>query len=104
MSKVKGFVIKFAPSDSEDVVTNKLYVQESPTAVSYDSESFDVGNTAVAGFVSVDMQKLLPDVDSVYNIGVAAVDDAGNESDLSIKNNVPLDFAAPAAPGEILVP
>ena len=104
MSKVKGFVIKFAPSDSEDVVTNKLYVQESPTAVSYDSQSFDVGNTAVAGFVSVDMQKLLPDVDSVYNIGVAAVDDAGNESDLSIKNNVPLDFAAPAAPGEILVP
>lgn len=34
-------------------------------------------------------------VDGVYNIGVAAVDDAGNEASLSIAENVSLDFFAP---------
>jgi hypothetical protein len=104
MAKIKGLVISFAPSQSPDVVTNKLYIQEAPTVVSYDSQSFDVGNTAGAeGMIIVDLQTLVPNVDGVFNIGVAAVDDAGNESDMKTANDIPLDFVAPTPPGEITI-
>jgi hypothetical protein len=103
MAKIKGLTITFAPSESPDVVTNKLYVEEVPNPVTYDSQSFDVGNTPVDGVITVNLQTLMPDVDGVYNIGVAAVDDAGNESNMSTKDDLPLDFAAPAAPGEIAI-
>jgi len=41
--------------------------------------------------------------DGVYNLGITAVDDAGNESSFSLINDVPLDFLAPDAPGEITI-
>lgn len=103
MSKIKGLTIQFTPSPSPDVVTNKLYVQKAPTVVTYDSQAFDIGNKPGAdGYIAVDLKSLLPNVDGIYNIGVASIDDAGNESDMSTKSDVPLDFVAPASPGEII--
>jgi len=40
-------------------------------------------------------------LDSIYNIGVVSVDDAGNESSFSLLDNVPLDFTAPDPPGPL---
>lgn len=103
MAKIKGYTIKFTPSASLDVVTNKVYIEKAPTVVSYTSPSFDVGNVPVGGFITVDIKPLVPNVDGIYNIGVAAVDDAGNESDMKVKNDVPLDFVAPTATGDIMI-
>lgn len=102
MAKIKGLTIKFAPSSSPDVVTNKLYVQEAPDAVTYESTSFDVGNVVGGdGLITVDLKTVMPSVDGIFNIGVAAVDDAGNESDMKTAADVPLDFVAPNPVGDI---
>lgn len=100
MAKIKTVTISFAASDSPDVVGYKLYVEESPTMVSYDSLTFDLGNNT-----SVDLSTLegMTSKSGVFNLGVSAVDSVGNESDMSLSNDVPLDFVAPNPPGEIVI-
>lgn len=98
MSKLTKKVISFPASDSPDVVGYKLYVAEAPVEVTYDSEAFDLGNNT-----SIDLASLegMATKDGIFNIGVTAVDDAGNESSMSKANEIPLDFLAPNPPGEI---
>jgi len=100
MAKVKSKVLSFPPSGSPDVMGYNLYVEEAPAAVTYDSESFDLGDNT-----TVDLGALpgLTTKDGVYNLGVTAVDDAGNESSMSVINNVPLDFEPPDPPGQLLI-
>lgn len=98
MSEVKSMFLRFEPSDSPDVVTNKMYMEEVPNEVNYDSPAFDIGNNLnAAGLVEVDISTLpgMTTRDGVYNIGVAAVDDRGNEASMTLMNDVPFDFVAP---------
>ena len=97
MSKIKSKVLRFVPSDSPDVVTNKLYVEPEGTPLTYDSLSFDIGNAPDPedGMVHVDLSTVFIDYDGVYDIGIAAVDDGGNEADMQTLTGVPLDFVAP---------
>lgn len=100
MAKVQNVNLSFPGSASPDVVGYKLYMEEAPNEITYDSPSFDlVDNT------SVDLSSLpgITSKDGVYNLGITAVDDAGNESSFSLINDVPLDFAAPDPPGEITI-
>ena len=102
MAKVGEFKIRFLASDSPDVETNRLYYEEVPTPVDYDSQWVDVGNVAdVDGFVNVNLGAHLSSLDGIYNIGIAAVDDVGNEADMSLANDLPLDFMAPNPVGNI---
>jgi hypothetical protein len=106
MAKISGAKIKFAPSGSLDVVGYKLYMEESSNPVGYSSVSFDLGAPeAVDGFIEVDIAELpgMTTYDGVYNLGVVAVDDAGNMSSMSVKNDVALDFIAPDPPGEVTI-
>ena len=100
MSKVLSTKISFPPSESSDVVGYKLYIQSAPDPVTYQSQSFDLGNQTEI-FIS-DLPGM-DQADGVYNIGVAAVDDAGNEASLSILENVSLDFFAPAPVGALTI-
>ena len=96
--------LKFKASDSPDVVTYKLYVEEAPADVTYNSENMGLGNDVnTEGYIIVDMSKLQPLVtkDGIYNIGITAVDDAGNESSMAKASNVPLDFVAPNPPTDL---
>jgi len=97
---VKNVTLSFPPSNSPDVVGYKLYVQEAPGPVDYDSESFDLGNET-----SIDLSALpnMTTKDGTYNLGITAVDDAGNESSMSKINDVPLDFVQPDPPGQITI-
>ena len=97
-------MLKFKASDSPDVVNYKLYLEEAPNPVTYDSESVDLGNVADAdGYIVVDLSTFteLTTKDGTYNLGVTAIDDAGNESSMSKADNVPLDFVAPDPPGAL---
>jgi len=100
MAKIKSVTVSFPASDSPDVVGYKLYIEEAPTAVSYDSLSFDLGNNT-----SVDLSTLegMAAKKGVFNLGVSAVDSTGNESDMSLSDNVPLGFVAPNPPGVIVI-
>lgn len=100
MAKVKNVTISFPASGSPDVVGYKLYMEEVPTVVTYDSPGFDLGNNT-----SVDLSTLdgMTSRDGVYNLGVVAIDDASNESSMSLINDVPLDFMAPNPPGQIVI-
>ncbi len=100
MSKVLNTKLTFSPSESEDVVGYKLYLQEAPNPVTYDSPSFDLGNKTE---IYISTLPGLEQVDGVYNLGVSAVDDAGNEADLQIIEGVPLDFLAPAPVSNLVI-
>lgn len=106
MADVKSTFLRFEPSDSPDVVTNKMYMEEVPNEVNYDSPSFDIGNNLnTAGMVEVDISTLpgMTTRDGVYNIGVAAVDDRGNEASMTLMNDVPFDFVAPNPVGILVI-
>ena len=96
--------LKFRASDSPDVVKYKLYVSEVPEEVGYDSESVDLDNQPDAdNYIVVNLAELsiMTTKDGIYNLGVTAVDDAGNESSMSKAADVPLDFVAPNPPGAL---
>lgn len=98
-------IMKFEPSTSPDVVGYKMYIQEAPDPVEYTSEGIDLGMPPADadGKLVVDLSTLaaLTTKDGVYNIGVVAIDDAGNESSMTKATNVPLDFVAPDPPGAL---
>lgn len=105
MAKIQEKTIRFTPSPSPDVVTNRLYIEEAPAQVTYDSQFFDIGNEVTDGYVVVNVAALagMQNVDGIFNIGVAAVDDIGNESDMRVASNVPLDFVPPEMVGELMI-
>ena len=103
MAVVKSVTMKFPASGSADVVGYVLYMEESPNPVTVESEKYDIGNDSVDGIISVDLSTLpgMTTRDGVYNFGVAAIDDAENESSLTLINDIAIDFIAPDPPGEI---
>lgn len=100
MSKVNNIVLEFSPSESKDVVGYKLYITQAPEPVTYESKVINLGNN---NMVVLNELKDMPTTDNIYNLGVTAIDIAGNESSMSLLDNVPLDFTAPDAPGELLL-
>jgi len=103
MAKLQPAILRFPPSGSPDVVTYKLYMELEGVGLTYDSQSYDIGNNIVDGMVVVDLATVpgMTSLDGVYDIGVTAVDDAGNESSMSTKDSVPLDFTPPDPPGQL---
>ncbi len=106
MAKIKETWLRFVPSDSPDVVTNKLYLELAPEPVTEASQAFDIGNNLNSdGLVEVDLGTVpgMTTLDGVYNIGVAAVDDRGNEASMTLADNIPLDFLAPNPVGSLTI-
>ena len=100
MAKIKSVTLSFPASDSPDVVGYKLYYALEGMGLNYDSPFINLGNVIevnLGGFPD------LAGLDGVYDLGVVAIDDAGNESDMSMAVSVPLDFSAPAAPVDVVV-
>lgn len=106
-AKVKDVTLSFPPSGAPDVVKYTLYVVQAPSDVEavdangdYTANNYDLGMNT-----SVDLNDLpgMTTNDGVYNMGITAIDDAGNESSMTIINDVPLDFVAPDAPGPITI-
>ena len=96
MAKVTKKKIKFVPSASEDVVAHRIYVAPDPDELTFASPMVEV--------TMPDTEVIVPDEfpgfplrDVEYKIGVTAVDDIGNESDMTIVQ-APFDFSAPDAP------
>jgi len=97
MALIKSKELRFTPSASPDVVTNKLYITKNGIPLTYDSESYDVGNTIDLDTqkVHVDLRSFLSQKDGIFDLAIAAIDDVGNEADMMVMLAVPLDFVAP---------
>ena len=98
MTKLVNKTMRWEESTSPDVQGYKIYLERYPTPVDYDSDSLDVG---LVTEINMEDFEVFTTKDDVYNIGVVAYDDAGNESSMSVVENVPLDFEAPNPPGVI---
>lgn len=97
--------LRLPVSNSADVVDYKMYVEESPTNLTYNSPSVSLGNSPFDGYIEAnfaDHASMFPN-DANYNLGFTAVDDIGNESDMSTALDVPFDFVAPMAPGAPII-
>lgn len=105
--------IKFRPSGSADVVSYNLYhkLDEPSNPLTKDNSNpvIDLGNPAanIDGFIEIELNVIpeLASLDGMYDLGVAAVDDAGNISPLLTTGlaDISLDFLAPSPPSEASV-
>ena len=94
MSKIMPVSLSFPASPSADVVGYKLYIEPVPAAVTHTSPGYALPGT------TVDLATILPgDIDGIFNLGIVAIDDVGNESDFSLINSAPLDLIPPQKPG-----
>jgi hypothetical protein len=105
--------IKFRPSGSQDVVSYLLYHRPDepnvPLTKDNSNLAIDLGNPAVNtdGFIVVELNAIpeLTGLEGTYDLGVAAVDGAGNISPLLTTGliDISLDFLAPSPPSEASV-
>lgn len=100
MSKVKDHTITWTKSTSVDVVGYKVYYVPETETLNYASPNVEVGDVDTVG-IPVDLPDF-PLIDGIYKIGLSAVDDVGNESDI-IEKTVPFDLVAPDAPTNLEV-
>jgi len=99
MAKVRKTQITWDAVDSPDVAGYRLYWAVGG-GVDYNSEFLEVGN--VTEIILPDDVPSFPLVAGNIEIGVTAVNQRGNESDMSVFS-APFDFTAPRAPGNIMV-
>lgn len=105
MAKYVPKNLRLPVSSSVDVVDYKMYVEESPTSLTYNSQNVSLGNDPVDGHIESDLASfpsMFPN-DADYNLGFTSVDDIGNESDMVEALNVPFDFVAPSPPGTPII-
>ena len=99
MGKIKKKRICWEPSMSDDVVKYRLYWSEEGV-VDYTASSVDVGN--VTEVVIPDDIPSFPRIKGEVALGIAAVNDGGNESDMA-KMTAKINFLVPDAPANLVV-
>lgn len=99
MAKIVKRTISFSPSGAPDLIGYKLY-WSTDTPVDYTSANADIGNKTT--IIIPDDVSNFPLVEAQVNIGITAIDDMGNESDMAT-TTAPFDFDAPDAPTNLVV-
>ena len=93
--------LEFDPSTSPDVTGYEIYYCPVAEALSYDSPSVDVGLNTILE-IPTDIPEFEA-LDGDYKLAAVAYDDWGNRSDFGVVTEVPFDFVAPVAPGEVII-
>jgi hypothetical protein len=94
MAKIKGRRLIWEPSSSSSVVSYKLYWAEQGE-VNYDSPCAMVGN--VSEVMLPEQVPSFPVVRGPIELGITAVNEVGNESDMVVIA-APFQFSVPDAP------
>ena len=97
-----------AGHDTSEIAGYKLYMVTNDKPMERDFEGnvpdaqvFDLGKPAdVSGKCETNLAGLMNMTtnDGIYNLGIATIDNDGNESSFYLMSDVPLDFVAPDAP------
>lgn len=106
-------ILKFKPSVSQDVASYNLYFRPDEPNVPLTKDNtvatIDLGNPApnVDGYIEIVLNEIdeLQGLEGTYDMGVAAVDQAGNASALLTSGlvDIQLDFLAPSPPSDASV-
>jgi hypothetical protein len=97
MSKIVQKVLQWTASPDFDVAAYRVYYGLNDTVFDYTQPYVQVAGDVTKLSISTDpVLSQLPEGE--YDFAVAAVDDAGNESDFAEVEKVPLDVQAPGAP------
>ena len=99
MARVRKKKVHWNASNGPGVVSYKLYWAVGKE-VSYDSDFAEVGN--VTKIILPDDMPSFPILAGDIELGVVAVNEIGNESDM-VKLSVPFNFSAPEAPTGLTV-
>ena len=102
MAKIIKKKVSWTASTASDVEGYKVYWStEANGEPDYDADNVEVSATQV---IFPDDTPTFPVAEEGnYILGVAAVDDVGNESDMAVTSPVPFDFNAPDAPSNVIV-
>jgi hypothetical protein len=98
MAKVRTYTLAWGASPDADVVGYRLRWALPPQTVDYTLPYTDVGNVTQ---VSLPLGTI-PLMDGDITIGLSAIDDVGNESDIAVITS-PFDLVAPAAPTNLRI-
>lgn len=109
MAQVAKGKVSFTPSASPDVTAYRLYWSSSEIPVDYAAQNHDFPADQIPddpdnpGKKVLDLKQIdaVQTLDGTYNLGLTAIDDAGNESGMSVLNGIGLDFVAPAPPTDL---
>jgi hypothetical protein len=101
MSKIVQKVLQWVASAAPDVVAYRVYFGPNDTVFDYTQPFVEVPGDVTSLPLSHPALSALPEGE--YDFAVAAVDDAGNESDFAEVEKVPLDVQAPSAPTNVEV-
>ena len=99
MAKMKKRRLSWKPSASPQIVGYKLYWSEG-SEVTYESQSVQLGNVT-AVILPDDITSFKPG-NGPLEIGLTAVDELGNESDM-ISVSAPYQFSVPEAPESLII-
>jgi hypothetical protein len=97
MSKITSKKYIFDELDLTDVVSFNVYYLKDSIDITYDTPFVSIPVVAGQTAYEVDIPSMVPIGEGTYSMGVAAVDDAGNISDIDIMSDF-FDFTAPSAP------
>ena len=104
-ARLMPIVARFKQSDAEDIVANRVYVEEAPSQ--YTLDLLRVGEVPIPpvgddGYTRIDLAALANvasrDFDGTYDVYITAVDDAGNESAPLVIPQAVFDLVPPGAP------
>jgi hypothetical protein len=103
MAKIKELVIRFTQSTSGDVVANRVRIHAADTAPDYATPYDEVRPPPAAdadGFTRIPLANVpkAAGLSGRYDVGITAVDAAGNESDFLDIDSVPFDLDPPRPP------
>ena len=100
MARVGEKFLYWDASTASDVVGYRVYAADSSEILDYDTPYVDVGNVTMVNLGELANEGFAPlmDADGMFDLGISALDDMGNESHITVVENVPLDFVPPAAP------
>lgn len=97
MAKVKTATLTFDEADLTDVVSFRVYYSQGDAGVSYKSPFITIPVVAGQTEYPVEFPTTVPVTDGQWNLGVSALDDMGNESDMDAISPF-FDFIPPAKP------
>lgn len=102
MAKIVKRRLKWDAVSAADLTGYKVYFQTDGAPIDYaTSPSVGFGPSVLVAVIPDDLPDLAG-VEGSVTLGVTAVDDAGNESDVS-SVTVDIDVTPPAAPGGVVV-